>query len=211
MTRLIIWRHGRTVWNLQNRIQGQTDVPLDEAGREQATVAAALLAGEGADMLVSSDLSRARDTAGVLAALTGLPVGVDKRLRERQYGEWEGLTHQEISARWPAEFERWKTGEPIPECGLENPEDVAKRMGEALLDLVDQVGEGTLVVVSHGGSARQGMGAVLGWPYQAVRTIGPLGNCHWAELRRGGGQWRLHAHNIGPRTGTPVVEPSSAR
>ncbi|MGH3647762.1 MAG: histidine phosphatase family protein [Micromonosporaceae bacterium] len=199
MTRLIIWRHGRTIWNLQNRIQGQTDVALDELGREQATTAAALLASENADLLVSSDLSRARDTAGALAALTGLPIGVDNRLRERQYGEWEGLTHEEISARWPAEFERWKGGEPIPECGLENPEDVSKRMGEALLDLVDQVGNGTLVVVSHGGSARQGMGAVLGWPYHVVRAIGPLGNCHWAELRGGGSAWRLHAHNVGPR------------
>lgn len=199
MTRLIIWRHGRTIWNLQNRIQGQTDVALDETGREQAAAAAELLATENADLLVSSDLRRARGTAGALAALTGLPVGVDARLRERQYGEWEGLTHAEISSQWPTEFERWKHGEPIPECGLENPEDVGKRVGAALLDLVDQAGDGTLVVVSHGGSARHGMGAVLGWPSAVVRAIGPLGNCHWAELRGGGSTWRLHSHNVGPR------------
>ncbi|MGH3712586.1 MAG: histidine phosphatase family protein [Micromonosporaceae bacterium] len=208
MTRLIIWRHGQTIWNRQNRIQGQTDVPLDETGQQQASAAAELLATEAVDLLVSSDLGRARETAHALSALNGLPVEIDNRLRERQYGEWEGLTHEEISARWPTEFARWKTGQPIPECGLEDPDDVAKRVGDALLDLVEQAGDGTLVVVSHGGSARQGMGAVLGWPYHVVRAIGPLANCHWTELRGATPYWRLHAHNVGPR---PVAHLPGAR
>ncbi|MQA25754.1 MAG: histidine phosphatase family protein [Micromonosporaceae bacterium] len=200
MTRLIVWRHGQTAWNLQNRIQGQTDVALDDTGRAQAETAARLLAGERADVLVSSDLRRAQDTAATLAALTGLPVGQDKRLRERSYGEWEGLTHAEISARWPAEFQRWRLGEPIPECGLEDPDDVAARAGAALAEVAERVGDGTLVVVSHGGAARQGVGALLGWPPLAVRAIGPLGNCHWSELRGSATRgWRLQAHNVGPR------------
>jgi probable phosphoglycerate mutase len=201
VTRLIISRHGQTVWNVQNRIQGQTDVDLDDTGRAQAAVAAAVLAAGPADLLLSSDLRRARDTAGALAALTGLPVEVDTRFREREYGAWEGLTHEQISARWPKEFERWKSGAPVPECGVEDVADVAKRVGAALLDAADRVGPaGTVVVVSHGGAARQGMGAVLGWPGEVIRGVGPLGNCHWAELRGSAvAGWRLHAHNVGPR------------
>jgi probable phosphoglycerate mutase len=188
---------------MRNRIQGQTDVELDDTGHAQAAVAAAVLATEHADVLLSSDLRRARATAGALAALTGLPVEVDTRLREREYGAWEGLTHEQISARWPEEFGRWKAGEPVPECGLEDVADVAKRVGSALLDAADRVGQaGTVVVVSHGGAARQGMGAVLGWSGEVVRDVGPLGNCHWAELRGSAAAgWRLHAHNVGPRPG----------
>jgi len=206
VTRLIIWRHGQTVWNLHNRIQGQTDVDLDDTGRTQAAAAAAALAAERADVLLSSDLRRARDTAGALAALTGSPVDVDNRLREREYGAWEGLTHEQISARWPEEFLRWKSGGPVPECGLEDMADVAKRVGAALLDAADRVGQtGTVVVVSHGGAARQGMGAVLGWPLEVARSVGPLGNCHWAELRGSATTgWRLYAHNVGPRPGLVI-------
>lgn len=211
MSRLVIWRHGQTVWNLQNRIQGQTDVDLDDTGRSQAAVAAALLAAEPIDLLVSSDLRRAGDTAGALAALTGLPVEVDNRLREREYGEWEGLTHEQIRARWPEQFQRWKAGGPVPECGVEDADEVAKRVGAALMDAVDRARDGTVVVVSHGGAARQGIGAVLKWPAEVVRDIGPLGNCHWAELRSSAsGAWRLYAHNVGPRSIPAVAEPRRA-
>lgn len=209
MTRLIVWRHGQTSWNLQNRIQGQQDTSLDDTGRAQAEAAAQLLAAEHADLLVSSDLRRAQHTATALAALTGLPIALEPRLRERSYGEWEGLTHAQISARWPEEFARWRRGEPVPECGLENPEDVAKRVGAALSDFAEQAGDGVLVVVSHGGAARQGIGAVLGWPTSVVRAIGPLGNCHWSELRGATGRgWRLQAHNVGPRVPREPLPPA---
>ena len=82
MTRLIIWRHGQTSWNLQHRIQGQQDTSLDDTGRAQAAAAAGLLAAEQVDLLISSDLRRARETAETLAAVTGLPVEFDSRLRE---------------------------------------------------------------------------------------------------------------------------------
>jgi probable phosphoglycerate mutase len=205
VTRLIIWRHGQTSWNREQRIQGQQDTSLDDTGRAQAAAVAPLLAAGRIDLLVSSDLRRARETAETLAALTGLPVEFDPRLRERMYGDWEGLTHQQIGERWPVEFQHWKDGIPVPECGLENSGDVAKRASAAMLDVVDRIGDGAAVVVSHGGSARQGIGAVLGWPIQVVRAIGPLANCHWSELRgatiRG---WRLHAHNVGP-VGVPAA------
>ncbi|MGH3659151.1 MAG: histidine phosphatase family protein, partial [Micromonosporaceae bacterium] len=185
MTRLIIWRHGQTSWNVENRIQGQRDVELDTTGLDQAKTAARMLADEPWDMLISSDLRRAQQTADALAALNGQPVATDARLRERRYGDWEGLTHDEIAARWPEEYQRWRRGEPVPECGLEAPADVAKRVSAALLEAVDDLGDGTAIVVCHGGAARQGMGAVLGWPASVVRHVGPLANCHWSELRGG--------------------------
>ena len=97
MTRLIVWRHGNTDWNAGNRVQGQTDIPLNELGREQAAAAAAMLAALKPDAIVASDLQRAARTAAALAALTGLPVRTDARLRERYFGQWQGLTMTEVA------------------------------------------------------------------------------------------------------------------
>ena len=101
--RLVLWRHGQTAWNAERRFQGQSDIPLDEAGQAQAERAARLLAGLRPDLIVSSDLIRATGTAAPLARLTGLDVILDKDLRERHGGGWEGLTDAEIRARYPAE------------------------------------------------------------------------------------------------------------
>ena len=81
MTRLVIWRHGRTAWNAERRVQGQTDVELDERGHAQAAAAAARLARFSPAAIVSSDLRRAAQTAAYLAEATGLPVAYDERLR----------------------------------------------------------------------------------------------------------------------------------
>ncbi|MGH3664222.1 MAG: histidine phosphatase family protein [Micromonosporaceae bacterium] len=205
MTRLIIWRHGQTGWNQQNRFQGQTDVALDAVGSSQANAAAELLAAERPTRLISSDLRRAADTAAALAAITDLPVHADSRLRERHYGEWEGLTRREITKQWPEQYRRWRAGESIPECGVESPEEVAKRVGDGLLDAVDQVAEGGLVVVvSHGGAARHGIGILMDWPAQVVRSLGPLGNCHWSELRQQPRGWELTRHNVGLLSGAGI-------
>ena len=114
--RLVLWRHGQTVWNAERRFQGQSDIPLDETGRAQADRAARLLAGLRPDLIVSSDLSRAASTAAALARLTGLEVTLDKDLRERHGGCWEGLTDTEIRGRYPAEHASWNPpdGEPSP-------------------------------------------------------------------------------------------------
>ena len=86
----MLWRHGQTTWNAERRFQGQSDIPLDATGQAQAERAARLLAGLRPDMIVSSDLSRAASTAAPLAQLTGLDVILDKDLRERHGGQWEG-------------------------------------------------------------------------------------------------------------------------
>ncbi|SDZ26415.1 probable phosphoglycerate mutase [Micromonospora pattaloongensis] len=208
MTRLIVWRHGNTDWNAADRVQGQTDTALNDLGREQAATAAPLLAALRPDAIVASDLQRAADTAAALAALTGLPVATDPRLRERHYGLWQGLTMPTIAERYPAEYARWRAGDQAPGCEVESLDDLGKRVGEALQEAADAVPGGTIVIATHGGAARQGCGHVLGWPPAVLRTVGPLRNCYWTELRhdevRG---WQLRAHNTGATTQSSAPAP----
>jgi len=101
VTRLIIWRHGQTASNVADRFQGHLDVDLDETGHAQAAAAAARLAEEHPDVIVSSDLRRAADTAVALSAVTGLPVHTDARLRERNYGVWQGMLGSDAASAYP--------------------------------------------------------------------------------------------------------------
>ncbi len=200
MTRLIVWRHGNTDWNASGRVQGQTDIGLNDLGREQAGAAAQLLTGFHPDAIFASDLRRAADTAAALAALTGLPVHTDVRLRERHFGPWQGLRLTEAAEQYPDEYARWRAGDPDPGAGIETLDDVGKRLGVAFQEAADTVAGGTVVVATHAGGARQGIGQLLGWEPAVLHTIDSLRNCHWTELwhdeLRG---WRLRAHNIGPR------------
>lgn len=89
LSHLILMRHGETDWNAQARLQGHRDIPLNEAGVRQAADAAPSVAALDPQLIMSSDLSRARSTAWAVSELTGLPVGVDQRLRETSMGRWE--------------------------------------------------------------------------------------------------------------------------
>jgi probable phosphoglycerate mutase len=102
--RVLLLRHGRTRWNAQRRFQGQADPPLDDVGRAQAYEVAALVAALEPQLIVSSDALRAAQTAAPLAEITGLPVQLEPRLRERSLGHWEGLTREEVQERYPDEF-----------------------------------------------------------------------------------------------------------
>ncbi len=197
MTRLIVWRHGQTAWNHSKRVQGQADIDLDETGRAQTEQAAGVLARLRPELIVSSDLRRARATAGALAAVTGLPVQVDQRLRERHFGTWQGRTQEELIAAYPDDFARWRAGEDLPEYGMEPLDDLGKRVAEALQDAADTAAGGTVVVATHGLAARHGCRFLLGWPPELVRTMIGLANCHWTELRHDGASWRLYAYNVG--------------
>lgn len=239
MSRLIVWRHGETAWNAARRVQGHADVELSQTGRDQAVAAAERLAGLNPVAIVASDLVRAVDTAAALSAVTGLPVRRDPRLRERYYGPWQGRSLSEIAERWPAEYARWRGGEPVLGLGIETLDDLAKRVAAAFADaaaLADvdapvsgaegsaevdaptggppgagappagvggdpvtvRASRSVVVVATHGGAARHGCAALLGWPERVTRTLGGLGNCRWTELRadpdRG---WQLWSHNAG--------------
>jgi probable phosphoglycerate mutase len=198
VTRLLLWRHGQTDWNAADRVQGQSDVDLSGVGRAQAQAAAARLADLRPDLIIASDLRRAADTAGALAAITGLEITYDARLRERNYGRWQGLTNAEIADRWPAESKRWHAGLPVSGFGIEDLDEVGKRVADALQDAGAAAPDGTIVVASHGSAIRRGVIAMLGWPESVVATLSVISNCHWVELRldprRG---WQLRGYNVG--------------
>ena len=112
-TRILAIRHGETAWNVDGRIQGHLDIPLNATGRVQAKRLAGALAGRDAiDLIVSSDLGRALETARIVADGTGAPLRSTRALRERCFGDFEGRTFAEISAAWPEQTERWRRREP---------------------------------------------------------------------------------------------------
>jgi glucosyl-3-phosphoglycerate phosphatase len=191
IVQLVLWRHGQTTFNVERRFQGQTDVPLNTAGLQQAEQAAPYLAAMRPTAIFSSDLSRAAQTAEALARLTGLPVQLDKDLRERSGGSWEGLTAQEIQERYPEAYSAW-----APSDG-ETAAAVADRASLALERAADSLPGGSLaVVVAHGGSLGLGSARLLGIPDE-LRVLGPFGNCRWSVLTRRRGRWRLLEHNVG--------------
>jgi broad specificity phosphatase PhoE len=194
--RLLLWRHGRTEWNATGRFQGQLDAPLDDLGRTQALAAAPLLVAAGlsaeSTVVVSSDLSRAADTAAALTALLGVPLRLDARLREHGMGAWEGLTRDEVGERFPDQLADWMAGRQVRGRGGEEPGAVADRAVAALADLPPAA---VAVVVTHGGTAGRVMERLLGIDADHRRILGPLGNCAWSELSRQGERWRLVRHN----------------
>jgi broad specificity phosphatase PhoE len=188
----VLWRHGQTIWNVEHRFQGQTDIPLDETGEAQAEHAARRLVTLRPDVIYSSDLTRAASTAAPLSRLTGLPVKLDKDLRERSGGSWEGLTDKEIAERFPAERATWNPPDGEPTAA------VADRVGGALWRVAGTLADGGLaVVVSHGAALRLGMARVLGLTEEVFGVLGPLSNCAWSVLGLRNGRWRLLEHNAG--------------
>jgi len=177
---------------VQRRFQGQSDIPLDEVGQQQAERAARLLAALQPSAIFSSDLIRAAATAAPLARLTGLTVTPDKDLRERHGGLWEGLTDTEIRERYPVEHSQWRPPEG------ETTAAVADRACGAMERIANTLTPGTLaVVVSHGAALRLGAARLLGLPEDLWGAIGPLANCAWSVLGRRRGRWRLIEHNAG--------------
>jgi len=185
------------VWNAERRFQGQSDSPLDETGKAQAERAARLLAALRPDLIVSSDLSRAARTAAPLARLTGLEVILDKDLRERHGGCWEGLTDAEIRERYPDAHATWTP--PDGESATVVADRVAVALQRTVTAVTEQVtgGDGLAVVVSHGAALRLGMSRVLGMPDELSGVLGPLSNCSWSVLGVRYGRWRLMEHNAG--------------
>lgn len=205
--RVLLLRHGRTAWNAQRRFQGQADPPLDDVGRTQAYEVATLIAAVRPGLLVSSDSTRAMQTAEIVGDVAALPVISDARFRERGLGHWEGLTREEVAARYPDEYADWAAGRDVSRRGGETREQVAARAHGAFLDLPAVP---TAVLVTHSATAMALTNTLLGIA-QEIHPLGPLANCHWTELYLESASnshppaWRVRGHNLGtPGTVLPL-------
>lgn len=155
MTKVILVRHGQTLWNLEMKYQGHCDVALTEKGVEQAIMAGKRLAGEDISAIYASDLSRAFKTAECIAIEHNLPVTAIPELREINFGEWEGLTFERISSQWTEAMSKMFTHpDEIVIPGGETFREVKDRATSALAKLVAKHPNQTIVVVSHGGTIR---------------------------------------------------------
>ena len=157
--RLILVRHGQTDWNAGQRFQGHSDVPLNEVGRRQAAALAARLSGRGIDAAYTSDLQRARETAEIICRYGGgvfaegaSDVRSDVRLREMNFGDWEGLTYHEIRERHLQSLAAWEKDvyKHAPPNG-ETLEQMTFRIRAVLNDLLAKYNGKTLLLVAHGG------------------------------------------------------------
>jgi probable phosphoglycerate mutase len=198
---LVLVRHGRTAWNLERRAQGHADIPLDEVGHAQASEVAQRIAALEPHVLWSSDLVRALQTAEHISRATGLTINADARLREYDVGARQGLTQPEFAEAFPDEAatHRGFSTEGVP--GAESADDVVARMVPALGDCFRALQPGqTGVVVSHGGSLRATLAAVLGWSVEHRESLRPLPNCAWAvlDLEADGDTVRLAHYGLPP-------------
>ena len=152
VTRVLAIRHGETAWNVDTRIQGQLDIPLNETGRWQAHRLALAVAEEGIDAVYSSDLLRAWQTAQAVGRGCGRAVVADTGLRERGFGVFEGLTFAEIALRWPEQSARWRRRDPtFGADGGEVLNDFYARCVATATRLASAHPGQTIALVAHGG------------------------------------------------------------
>jgi probable phosphoglycerate mutase len=173
---IILIRHGETAWNAERRLQGHLDIPLNDEGERQAALLGGALALETIDLVVSSDLTRARQTAQAVASLRGLAVQQDPALRERCYGGFEGLLYSEIEARFPAEFAAWQARDvdaPLPDGKHrgESFRDFFARATGAILAWGALHPGKTIALVAHGGVLECAYRLALGLPLETPRDF----------------------------------------
>ncbi len=197
-TQVLLLRHGRTVWNLEGRAQGHTDVELDEVGHRQAKAAAEVVAGLAPTRIVTSDLRRATQTAAYLEASTGLRAHPEPRLRETSWGVREGLTLAEFAAQHPDEHAAWEaSGRTRAIAGGEAEADVLARVRGAMRDLIVTATSGErIVVVSHGGALKSAVAALLAWPDADPGRLRGMANCALTRVDLVGGRGTLVSYNV---------------
>ncbi len=161
--KLLLARHGQTDWNIAGRYQGQSDIPLNPTGCEQAKRLAKRLSAETIHAVYSSDLSRAKNTAQAIANIHQLQVQTDSRWRELNFGEWEGMTYKEMSAHSPALFEAWMMNpRHTPTPNGETLDELSKRVASAFDEVKNKHKDQTVLVVSHSGALQALLATLLG-------------------------------------------------
>ena len=182
MRRLVLVRHGESVYNAEGRIQGQRCAGLSEVGHRQAMLTATALAVAFPEAdLISSDLQRAQETIAPLARELDRTARVEPRLRERSFGAWEGWHRDEVAERDPDRWARWATGEDVVgEVGGESSLELAERVGSILTELLEGTPEGGVTIaVTHGGTIWHGLHHILGI---AKGVLGGVNNASVTEL-----------------------------
>ena len=187
MTKFYFFRHGETDWNVGFRMQGHTDIPLNDRGREQAKALAETFRGVQIDLILASDLSRARETASYVVAATGAPLEIDPRLRETRMGQAEGMTIDEVSAAFGGDaVEKWRSRHPdhadyaFPDG--ENKADALARMRLALQSRA----ESAVAVCSHGGVLRR----LFHWIKPGMSDQIYIQNCQLFAATYDAARWR---------------------
>ena len=214
MTELLFIRHGLTDWNLEQRFQGQTDIPLNATGHAQAQRLAARLAAEPHDALFCSDLVRARQTAAPLASAWQQGAVALAGLREQHFGILEGLTVQAIQARHPDLWQRWLDADAdFAAPGAESQRRFHARVLDAVRELAALGAGRRLAVVTHGGVLDMLWRTAHGLPLTGLRAC-DIPNTGLNRLRWAGGtlhvdHWADAAHLV-DRAGCPPLTASSA-
>lgn len=192
VSRLILLRHGETLWNQENRIQGHRDSALNAKGLIQAEALAARLAGEAFDALYSSDLGRAHQTAERIAARTGHTIRLDAGMRERNLGMLEGLTRTEVQAMHPEVYARYRTfGAEYIVPGGESAQQFISRVVVTFSILAREYAGRTVVAVTHGGVLDAMYRHVTRMPWDGERRVPLLNasyNCFTCTRE---GEWSL--------------------
>jgi len=150
-TEITIIRHGETIWNAQQRIQGHRNSKLSENGIRQAGLVAKSLAKREFDVLISSDLERAAETAGIINKLLQLPLEYNENMRERSFGIVEGMTLAEMKEKFPREYRSYKEREPgFKFSGGESIEQLFNRVTLEIEAIARKFENKKVLIVSHG-------------------------------------------------------------
>ena len=197
--RILLARHGETDANVNRVFQGQGGGPLNATGREQARKLSHRVAPLRPHAIVSSDLTRAVETAEIVADVLGLVPSADPALREIDVGGWSGLSIDQVAQRFPEELAGWESGSDIRRGGGETYGELALRMRAAIERLADGVSEGPVLVVSHGAALRALACSILGLSPPGPRTLGGMHNASLSVAVRENGKlglltWNDFAH-----------------
>ena len=184
MTHLALIRHGTTDWNAAQRIQGHTDIPLNDTGRSQAKALAARLQAGKWHRIYASDLSRARETAEIIATAVGLPVQIDPRLREMSCGQMEGTTEADRVARWGRD---WRA----LDLGIESKSSITERGLAFVQYILAKHPDERVLAVSHGALLRLTLQHLL----PEMDTGGRLRSASYTELVHAAGHWSCICYN----------------
>lgn len=200
ITNIVLTRHAESIWHAENRYAGITDIPITARGQRQADRLGAWAMTAGIDAVWSSDLLRARATAEPVCAALGLPLQLDPRLREVDFGRAEGRTSGQLAATAP---HSWQAFEMDPVANHhpdgEHPHDATARFTSCLQEIAETSPGGRVVVVAHSTAIRLSLCRYLGIPLQRYRTVFPiLGSCAMTEIRIGAEHAALLSYNTMP-------------